>query len=89
MVIMEGFIEEVKVGEKEIGRMIVKEFLVGEVGVRIFCGMDEVQFWCVVEECMEKVDEVNKKFGRQIVEWEKIERGIILDFVQIIYRWQR
>jgi hypothetical protein len=32
--------------------------------VRIPRGMDEAHFWRVIEECMEKADEVNKKFGR-------------------------
>ncbi|KAL2212504.1 Inosine/uridine-preferring nucleoside hydrolase [Sarocladium strictum] len=63
-VITEGSIEEAKEGKKETGRTLAKELPVGEPGVRIPRGMDEAHFWRVIEECMEKADEVNKKFGR-------------------------
>jgi uridine nucleosidase len=43
---------------------MAKKLPAGEAGVRIPRGVDEAQFWRVIEECMEKADEVNKKLGR-------------------------
>lgn len=60
----DGTFEEAKDGGKQTGRTVARELPVGEPGVRIPRGMDEAQFWRVIEECMEKADEVNKKLGR-------------------------
>lgn len=63
-VVTEGSIEEAKAGEKQTGRTMAKKLPAGEAGVRIPRGCNEAQFWRVVEECMEKADEVNKKLGK-------------------------
>ena len=59
----EGTFEEAQNG-KETGRTIAVEVPVGEDGVRIPRAVDVGQFWKVIEECMERADEENKKFGR-------------------------
>ncbi|KAF7561276.1 hypothetical protein G7046_g2894 [Stylonectria norvegica] len=62
-VVTEGTFEEAMQG-KQTGRTIVKELPNGESGVRIPRGLDVNKFWDVIEDCIERADEVNKALAR-------------------------
>lgn len=62
-VLTEGTFEEASQG-KQTGRTLVKEVPVGDSGVRIPRSMDVAKFWQVIEECMQRADEVNKGLGK-------------------------
>jgi uridine nucleosidase len=59
----EGTFEEAHNG-KETGRTIAKLLPRGEKGVQIPRSTDVAKFWQVIEECMQRADEVNKKLGK-------------------------
>lgn len=63
-VVTEGTFEEAKDGGKETGRTIAKILPPGSEGVRIPRSCDTAKFWAVIEDCMERADEVNKSLGR-------------------------
>lgn len=63
-VVTEGSFDEAREGHTQTGRTIVKELPPGQPGVRIPRGCDTAKFWAVIEECIEKADEVNCKEGR-------------------------
>ncbi|KAH6608723.1 dna glycosylase [Trichoderma cornu-damae] len=60
-VITEGTAEEAKRGEKQTGRTVAKALPAGEAGVRIPRGVDVDRFWQVIEECIERADETNRR----------------------------
>lgn len=62
-VITEGTAEEAQRGEKQTGRTIANVLPAGEAGVRIPRGVDVDQFWQVIEECIERADETNRKLS--------------------------
>ncbi|EGR51243.1 nucleoside hydrolase [Trichoderma reesei QM6a] len=62
-VITEGTTEEAKRGEKQTGRTIAKALPAGEAGVMIPRGVDVERFWQVIEECMERADETNRRLS--------------------------
>lgn len=47
----------------ETGRTIIKALPNGEEGVKIPRGLDIERFWTVIEDCLEKADEVNRANG--------------------------
>jgi uridine nucleosidase len=63
-VVTEGTFEEARQG-KETGRTIAKVLPPGSEGVRIPRSMDVPKFWTVIEDCMQRADEVNKALGRE------------------------
>jgi len=58
-VVTEGSHEEAQAGA-ETGRTVVKLLPEGEDGVMIPRGLDIGRFWSVLEDCLERADEVNK-----------------------------
>jgi uridine nucleosidase len=62
-VVTEGTAEEAQRGEKQTGRTIANVLPAGEEGVRIPRGVDVDQFWKVIEECIERADETNRKLS--------------------------
>ena len=63
-VVTEGSFDEARAGAKETGRTVVRELPPGEEGVRIPRGVDTAKFWDVIEDCIERADEANRKQGR-------------------------
>lgn len=63
-VVTEGSFEEARADGKETGRTVAKMLPPGEEGIRIPRGVDTAKFWQVIEECMERADEVNRGLGR-------------------------
>jgi len=61
-VVTEGSHEDAQAGA-ETGRTIVKLLPEGEEGVKIPRGLDIARFWSVLEDSLEKADEVNKTKG--------------------------
>jgi uridine nucleosidase len=61
-VITEGSHEEAKAGA-ETGRTVVRLLPEGEEGVKIPRGLDVAQFWHVLEDSLERADEVNAAKG--------------------------
>ncbi|KAI9171572.1 Uridine nucleosidase [Paramyrothecium foliicola] len=59
----EGTFEEAHKG-KETGRTYAKKLPRGEKGVQIPRSADVPHFWQVIEECIERADEVNKQLGK-------------------------
>ena len=57
-VITEGTYEEAKAGART-GQILATLLPAGEEGVRIPRGLDIDKFWTVLEECVERADEVN------------------------------
>jgi uridine nucleosidase len=47
----------------ETGRTVARLLPEGEEGVKIPRGLDVKRFWCVLEECLGRADEVNKSKG--------------------------
>lgn len=58
-VVTEGSHEEAQAGA-ETGRTVISLLPEGEDGVKIPRGLDIGRFWSVLEECLERADEVNK-----------------------------
>ena len=61
-VVTEGSHEDAQAGA-ETGRTIVKLLPEGEEGVKIPRGLDISRFWSVLEDCLERADNVNKTKG--------------------------
>ncbi|KAB5536521.1 Inosine/uridine-preferring nucleoside hydrolase domain-containing protein [Coniochaeta sp. 2T2.1] len=57
-VVTDGTIEEAHAGLKETGRTVVRLLSPGEEGVRIPRGLDIPKFWNVLEECIERAEDV-------------------------------
>ncbi|KAI1810565.1 Inosine/uridine-preferring nucleoside hydrolase [Poronia punctata] len=62
-VITEGSVEDALLNRAQTGRTVVKPLEPGQPGVRIPRGVDVDLFWRVVEECIQRADEVNAKRG--------------------------
>lgn len=62
-VVTEGSHEDALKGA-QTGRTVVTLLPKGEEGVKIPRGLDVDRFWAVVEECLEKADEVNRVNGK-------------------------
>lgn len=62
-VITEGTTEEAQRGEKQTGRTVAKAVPAGEGGVIIPRGVDVERFWQVIEECIERADETNRRLS--------------------------
>ncbi|RFU31311.1 Ribosylpyrimidine nucleosidase/Uridine nucleosidase, partial [Scytalidium lignicola] len=61
-VVTEGTLEEARLGS-QLGRTIVRLLPEGEEGVKIPRELDVKRFWTVLEECVERADEVNLAKG--------------------------
>jgi uridine nucleosidase len=61
-VVTEGSHDEAQAGA-ETGRTVVRLLAEGEEGVKIPRGLDIGRFWSVLEDCLEKADEVNMAKG--------------------------
>ena len=59
----EGTFEEAHKG-KETGRTHAKALPRGDSGVQIPRSADVAKFWQVIEECIERADEANRKLGK-------------------------
>lgn len=63
-IVTEGTFEAAKNGEHQTGRTIAKEVPVGQGGVMIPRGLDVPKFWQVIEECIQRADELNKSLAK-------------------------
>jgi uridine nucleosidase len=61
-VVTEGSHEEAQAGA-ETGRTVATLLAEGEKGVKIPRGLDIGRFWSILEDCLERADEVNKTKG--------------------------
>jgi uridine nucleosidase len=62
-VVLDGTHEQALKGEVETGRTILKLLPKGEEGVKIPRGLNVPRFWSVLEECLQRADEKNRKDG--------------------------
>lgn len=63
-VVTEGTLDDARLRGAQTGRTIARLLPPGEEGVRIPRGVDVELFWKVVEECIQRADDVNAKSGR-------------------------
>ncbi len=60
-IITEGTHEQALEGTSQTGRTIAKLLEKGEGGIKIPRGLNVQRFWTVLEECLQRADEKNKK----------------------------